>query len=180
MRRGITMASFYGVELTEECSRPMDVSEIMSLPSHVQDWVLMQLARWVREHGGNLYELLTDASTQWAKSVIKKAWGATEDIAVSNDEVKAPMRTGKRIAVTSAQVMAARIQVGWLRGNGEPIPPKLWKIANARRQDGTPIRIGRLNLDEPFLTPEEIASTEPELGDEIRAAVDSMIEILER
>lgn len=155
------MPGFYGVEIDESCNRPMDVSEIISLPGHVQDWVLAQLARWVRENGGELHLLLRDTSSDWAHKVIKEAWGA--DNAQVEDETSEAVlkRTGRRIKVTSAQVMAARMVARRCRENGEPVPLKTEKIANAKRRDGSPVLFGKPDLDEGYVTAEEAATLVP-------------------
>lgn len=91
-----------------------------------------------------------------------------------------PMPKGKLVAVNSAQVMAARTRIIHLQERGEDVPNSLWRIANARRPDNTPIRIGIAKLDEPFLTPEEIATTQPELSAAILDGIHAMVHTLEQ
>lgn len=85
----------------------------------------------------------------------------------------------KQVTVTSAQVMAARIQLLRLQERGEVIPTSLRKIAHARHRDGRPLRIGIPELDKPFLTTEELATTQPELNSAILDAIVAAVHALE-
>ncbi|MGB4762341.1 MAG: hypothetical protein WBP12_03220 [Candidatus Saccharimonas sp.] len=173
-RREAHMALFYGVELNEECSRPMDISEIMSLPAHVQEWVLQQLTRWVCENGGNRRSLLDDTRSEWARAVINQEWNAKR--ASTREDPKAELeRTGRRVRVTSAQVMAARTTIRRLREKGEPIPLKMERIANARRSDGSPVLFGKPDLDEGYVTAEEAATLKPCVDPNIFELADTIV-----
>lgn len=168
------MPKFYGVEIEESCNRPMDVSEIISLPNHVQDWVLTQLTRWVRENGGELHLLLRDTPSDWAHKVIKEAWNA--DTPQVEDEPKAVLkRTGRRVKVTSAQVMAARTVARRYRERGEPVPLKVEKIANAKRRDGSPILFGKPDLDDGYVTAEEAATLKPCIDPNVFELADRLV-----
>ena len=85
----------------------------------------------------------------------------------------------KQVTVTSAQVMAARIRLLRLQERGEVIPTSLRKVAHARHRGGKPLRIGILELDEPFLTTEELAATQPELNSTILDAIVAVVHALE-